>query len=451
MQVITVAVPSLGNRCHLVHDGRAALVVDPPRDLTAVERAASEARVEITAVADTHVHHDYVSGALLLSRRHGADYLLSDRERVGFERVGVRHGDHVAVGELDVEVIATPGHTRHHQSFLATRPGTGDPGALFTGGSLLDGTVGRTDLVDPQLTRQLARAQWSSVHTLATLDARTRLYPTHGFGSHCASGGATPSDGVATLADQLTENPALAGHLHDKERFVSDLIAGFGPVPTYFQHLASINRRGTGTPLPARRATAEDVSDAVLAGAWVIDLRDRAAYARGHLPGSLSLEYSDRFATYAGWLVPWGDDIVLLTDSAEVLEPALHDLARIGIDGVAAHILTPGEELTATYRRSDWDGFREALGVSRPVVIDVRQADERAEGHLPGALHLPVQDVERVAPTLPRGELWVHCTSGYRAGIAASLLHRQGHAVVHIDDSWERVRELALGTIRVAA
>jgi glyoxylase-like metal-dependent hydrolase (beta-lactamase superfamily II) len=451
MQVITIEVASLGNRCHLVHDGRVALVVDPPRDIALVEQAASDAEVEIAAVADTHLHNDYVSGALQLSRRHGADYLLSERERVGFERVGVRHGDHVPVGELDVEVVATPGHTRHHQSFLARRPGTGEPAALFSGGSLLHGTLGRTDLVDPELTRQLARAQWSSVRTLATLDSRTRVHPTHGFGSFCASGPATPTQGEVTIADQLIANPALSTDLRDKEKFVSELVSGFGPVPAYYQHMAPINRRGSGTPLPARRATADEVSDAVLAGAWVIDLRDRATYAAGHLPGSVGLEYSAQFATYAGWLVPWGDDIVLLTDSPELLEPALRDLARIGIDGVGAHVLTREDELTATYRRTDWDGFREALRVSHPLVVDVRQLDEWTSGHLPGALHLPVQDVERAAPTLPRGELWVHCKSGYRAGIAASLLHRLGHAVVHVDDSWDRVGELAIATTRAAA
>ena len=200
----------------------------------------------------------------------------------------------------------------------------------------------------------------------------------------------------------------------------------------------------------ARRATPEDVYDAVLAGAWVIDLRARAAYADGHVPGSVSLEYSDQFATYAGWLVPWGDDIVLLTDSAKVLQPALRDLARIGLDDVGARVLTSDDALTATYRRSDWDGFREAIRVSQPVVVDVRPVDEWDDGHLPGALHLPVQDVERLASRLPRGELWVHCRSGYRAGIAASLLHRMGHAVVHVDDSWDRVSELAITTSAAA-
>src|SRR6476619_6863442 len=120
MKVVTLEVPELGNRCHRVHDGTSALVVAPPRDLAAVERAAEAEGVEIVAVADTHVHNDYVSGALGLARRHGADYLLSADERVDFERVGVRDGDVVEVGDLRVRVLATPGHTRHHPSFLVS-------------------------------------------------------------------------------------------------------------------------------------------------------------------------------------------------------------------------------------------------------------------------------------------------------------------------------------------
>ena len=145
MPVVVVEVPSLGNRCHLVHDGSVVVVVDPPRDLAPVERAAQAAGVDLAGVADTHVHNDYVSGALGLARRHGIDYLLSADEPVRFERVGVRHGDVVGFGSLEVEVLATPGHTRHHQSFLVRVPG--EPAVLLSGGSLLHGTVGRTDLV----------------------------------------------------------------------------------------------------------------------------------------------------------------------------------------------------------------------------------------------------------------------------------------------------------------
>ena len=447
MQVITLEVPELGNRCHLVHDGTSALVVDPPRMPDAVEKAAERAGVEIAAVAETHVHNDYVSGALSLARRHGADPLLAAAERVAFERVGVRDGDVLPVGGLEVQVIDTPGHTRHHQSFLVSpAPGAAlhrRPGALFSGGSLLHGTVGRTDLVDPHLTHDLARSQWASARRLGDLDPATELHPTHGFGSFCASTSTGATCGLQTIGDQRSVNPALT---QEREEFVGRLVAGFGPVPAYYAHMAPLNRAGAGRaqPRPARPVTAQEVTDAVLRGSWVVDLRRRDAFADGHLAGTVSVEYGTQFATYVGWLVPWQDDIVLLTDSPTLLEPALRDLARIGIDGVGTHVLDATAALPATYRRSSWAEF-EATPAPR-VVVDVRQRDEYDAGHLPGALHLPVQDVETRGATLPTGELWVHCRSGYRAGIAASLLHRMGRSVVHVDDSWERVAKLAIPT-----
>ena len=445
MRVVTIDIPELGNRCHLVHDGASALVVDPPRDLTAVEQAAEAREVEIVAVADTHVHNDYVSGGLALARRHGADYLLSADEPVSFDRVGVRDGDVVPVGRFEVEVVGTPGHTLHHQAFLARH---GRRQALFSGGSLLNGTVGRTDLVDARLTHDLARAQWTSARVLARLDPNTRLHPTHGFGSFCASSPATAGHALVTLAQQRATNPVL---LTERDVFVSDLVAGFGPVPAHYAHMAPLNRVGAGAvpPRPAWRATSEQVQDAVLRGSWVIDLRDRTAYAEGHVPGTVSVQYSPQFATYVGWLVPWEDDIVLLTDTPGVLESAVRDLAAIGIEGVATHVLD-GRPLTATYRVSDWEGFRAAAERHR-VVVDVRQLDEFESGHLPGALHVPVQDVDVAGRQLPPGEVWVHCRSGYRAGIAASILQRMGRSVVHVDDDWDRVGELEIPTTDLAA
>lgn len=447
MHVVTIDLPALGNRTHVVHDGTHALVVDPPRDLTLVEEQTERLEVAVVAVADTHVHNDYVSGALGLARRHGADYLLSADEPVSFSRVGVRDGDVVPVGSLEVEVLATPGHTPHHQSFLV-RAATGARQALFSGGSLLDGTVGRTDLVDPRLAGDLAGAQWSSARRLGRLDPRTALQPTHGFGSFCASSSAGSGGSPTTLGEQQDLNPAL---LTDRDPFVNDLLAGFGPVPAYYPHMAPLNREGLGArpPRAARPATAEEVSDAILRGAWVVDLRDRAAFAEGHLPGSVSVEWSPQFATYVGWLVPWGDDIVVLSTTPEVLEPALRDLAALGIEDVATHVLDQRDALTATYRVSDWADF--ARSPEPRVVVDVRQRDEWEDGHLPGALHVPVQDIDVVGHDLPRGELWVHCRSGYRAGIAASVLHRMGRSVVHVDDAWERLDELSIPTTALAA
>ncbi|CAB4722851.1 unannotated protein [freshwater metagenome] len=363
----------------------------------------------------------------------------------------MRGGDVVPVGQLEVEVLATPGHTRHHQAFLVRpREATG-AGALLSGGSLLHGTVGRTDLVDDRLTHDLARAQWDSARSLGRLDPSTRLLPTHGFGSFCASTSTCTSVGDVTLADQLSTNPVL---ITPRESFVSDLVAGFGPIPRYYQHMAPLNRAGAGRARPRtpHQATAEEVADAVLRGAWVVDLRARTTFADGHLPGSVSVEYGTQFATYVGWLVPWEDDIVVLADSPELLEPALRDLADLGIEGVSTRVLRPDEPLEATYRRTDWAGYREpALATARRIVVDVRQRDEWDDGHLLGAFHLPVQDVELRGADLPDGELWVHCRSGYRAGIAASLLHRMGRSVVHLDDAWERVEELSIPTTRELA
>ena len=393
------------------------------------------------------MHNDYVSGALGLARRHGADYLLSADEPVDFERVGVRDGDVVGVGGLDIRVIATPGHTRHHQSFLALPRDSGDghPGALFSGGSLLQGTVGRTDLLGDLLTRDLARAQWTSARTLGALDPETRLHPTHGFGSFCASGPVEPGDDAddATIGQQRAVNPAL---LADQEPFVEELVAGFGPIPPYYEHMGPLNRAGAGRrlPLPAQPLTADEVQTAMADGAWVVDLRGRGGFAEAHLAGTVSIEYSPQFATYVGWLAPWYGQLVVLTDRLADLAPALRDLAGIGIDGIGTHVLDPARPLPATYRRTDWTGFH--AGDPGRVVVDVRERDEFAAGHLPGAVHLPVHEVERRLDTLPPGELWVHCRSGYRAGIAASLLHRAGRAVVHVDDDWARLDELAIPT-----
>ena len=441
MPVVTVVVPSLGNRAHLVHDGHVAVVVDPPRDLDLVERAADEAGVDVVAVADTHVHNDYVSGGLALARRHGADYLLSADERVCFERVGVRGGDTVTYGGVALEVLATPGHTRHHQSFLARV--AGEPDALLSGGSLLLGTVGRTDLVDPRLALHLAGEQWESARTQLALASSTRLLPTHGFGSFCAAT-SVRSDGDATVGGQQ-DHPALRS---GRTEFAARLVAGFGPVPAHYAHMDPVNRAGAGMPRPARAVTSSDVAAAIADGRWVVDVRDRAAHAAGHLAGTVGVEYGDQFATYVGWLVPWGEELLLLADDPAHLDGAVRDLAGIGIEGVGVHVLDRLDEPAASFRRADWSAY--AADSSPKVVVDVRQRDEYAEGHLPGALHVPVQEVERSVASLPPGELWVHCRSGYRAGIAASLLHRHDRQVVHLDDQWVRVAELGLQTTRAA-
>ena len=321
--------------------------------------------------------------------------------------------------------------------------------ALFTGGSLLNGTVGRTDLVDPRLARRLAEAQWTSARLQAELDPPRLCTPPTASAASALRARASSDAATPSIGELLATHPALTT---ERETFVTDLVAGFGPVPAHYAHMAPLNRRGAGSTRsrPARPVTADQVADAVLAGAWVVDLRDRSAL-RGAAParhGERGVRQPVRDVRRLAGAV--GRRHRPAHRRAHVLEPALRDLADIGIDGrrgPRAHRGRPQRRRATAAPTGPTTSRRRAIRSSSTYATGTSGSG----GHLPGALHLPVQDVEVAGATLPSGELWVHCQSGYRAGIAASLLQRMGRDVVHIDDSWDRVRELAIQTTPVAA
>lgn len=447
--VVTVPVPQLGNRSYLVHDGRHGVVIDPPRDIGPVLQAAEEAGVEIGGVAETHVHNDFVSGARQVAEHLTVPHLVAASAPLEFRRTPVFDGNKVAVGGLQVEVVGTPGHTAEHLAFLVSTD-AGDAPALFSGGSLLFGTVGRTDLLGSELAEPLARAQYRSVRRLAdTLPGSTRLLPTHGFGSFCASTAAAV-DGEATLAEEAARNPALAAA--DEDEFVRDLLAGFGPYPRYYAHMADLNRRQPAAPADSEPLDEEAVRAAVSTGARVVDLRARDAFASGHREGAWAVEHADQSATYVGWLAPWRQRLVLVGPDPEVVDRARTDLHRIGFDDVAVAAVdpAPGAGPCPGYRRLRWEDLAAARRARTDlVVLDVRNRDEHASGHLDGAVNIPLHeiplhDLDALDSPLPDGEVWVHCRSGYRAAIAASLLHAQGRTVVHLDDDLDRAPEAGL-------
>lgn len=445
MHVIAVEIPELGNRAYLVHDDAVALVIDAPRDCRPLELAARSAGVQIVAVADTHVHHDYVSGALPLAARHGAEHWLAAEERVQFDRVSIRGGDIFDIGRLHVQVLATPGHTLHHQSFLVSDPRTGAR-AVFSGGSLLHGTVGRTDLVDPLLSRMMGRAQWESARQLGALDADVTLHPTHGFG------GLSPATTVTaaaqgTIGDERSHNPVFSTQ---RDRFVDELVGGLGPVPSYYRQLGRLNRAGAGAaaPFPPVEITENAVHDAIRRGSWVIDLRPRGTFARAHLTGSINIEAGPLFAQYAAWLAPWGGGVVLLSDSADDLASGTHDLAQLGVQVRATHVLGPASTWfdSHDYRVADWATYSRSVRGS--VTLDVRLVADYREAHLPESFHIPLHELEGAASRLPAGHVWVHCRSGFRAAIAASLLARAGRDVVLVTDDWEKAEDIGLPVLR---
>jgi len=445
LTVTILDTPDLGDRSYVVDDGTCALVIDPQRDLDRVESVLAVRDLTLVAVAETHLHNDYVSGGLELARRHDVDYLVPCEAEVAYERTLVCGQDVRRVASMTVRTLATPGHTPHHVAFAV---GVGEqPLLVFTGGSLLFGAVGRTDLVSPDLTEQLTRAQWASVRRLADeLPADAAVLPTHGFGSFCS---ATPTSGSAsTMEQQRRDNPAFA---QDEETFVRELLAGFDAYPAYYAHMGPINAAGPA-PLdlsPTREADPAELRRRLDAGQWVVDLRSRTAFARGHLPGTFNVEGSGNLPTYLGWIFPWGTPLTLLGDSPEQVADAQRKLARIGIDRPAAQATgTPerwtGGEPLACYDLVTFADLAAARDRGPVHVLDVRRQSEWDGGHIDGAQHLPLRELADRLTEVPDTPIFVHCGSGYRASIAGSLLDRAGKTVTVVDGNFTEAEPAGL-------
>jgi hydroxyacylglutathione hydrolase len=440
LRVETIETTSLGDRSYLLHDGQTAVVVDPQRDIDRITALLDEQNLRLSHVVETHVHNDYVSGGLELARSSGATYVLAGGDELSFPYQPVADGDVLETGRMRLRVLHTPGHTHHHVSYVL-HDAAGHVQGVFTGGSMLYGATGRTDLVRPEDTRQLTHAQYHSVRRLAAeLPADSPVYPTHGFGSFCS---ATPTTGDAsTVGAQAETNPALTLSEQD---YVETLIAGLGAFPAYYAHMGPLNREG---PDPVDLSLPELVDPDELrrridAGEWVVDLRERTAFAAGHLAGSLGFELSTNFLTYLGWLHPWGAPLTVIGESVDQVAHARRELVRIGIDRLdgAAYgeldRLAEGRPLRS-YPVSDFAGLAAALA-ARPgafTVLDARRDDERSSGGVGGSIHIPIHELAERVGEVPDGQVWVYCGSGYRAAIAASILDRPGRHVVLVDDDY---------------
>ena len=435
-EVIPVDTPTLGDRSYLVHDGRTGFVVDPQRDIDRFTSLADRLGIVIGHVFETHIHNDYVTGGRALATVTGAAYHVGAADPVGFDRSPIDDGTLIDVSpELSVRALATPGHTFTHLSYLLIAGG--GPVAVFTGGSLLYGSSGRTDLLGPEHADALAHAQYASARRIGGLPDDVQVYPTHGFGSFCA---VTPSTGTAsTIGQEKRANPALT---RDEQAYVAELLAGLDAYPAYYAHMGPANLVPPDAApdlTPPAPADPDGLRRRIEAGEWVVDLRHRTAFTAGHLAGSINLGLDGSFATYLGWLIPWGTPLTLLGQTPEQVATAQRELVRIGIERPAAAATgTPqqwsGGAPLATLRRADLTELAAALEAPGTVVLDVRRNAEWQAGHLDGAVHIPLHDLLRRKGGIPAGQVWVHCQSGYRAALAASLLAGAGRNVVHVDD-----------------
>ncbi len=446
MNIITIETESLGNRGYLVHDGASGVVIDVQRDYQRWADAADRAGVSITHVFETHMHNDYVTGGYQLAKKSGAVYVIPKDSGTSFNAHEVADNKSINSGSLSITGLHTPGHTEHHMSYLIT---DGNLSAVFTGGGILYGTVGRTDLVSKEKTDELTHAQYDSAQRLSTkLADETAVFPTHGFGSFCSS--AEGSGAVkSTMASEKKLNIAFTS---EREDFVRQIIAGLGPYPRYYAHMGEANQAGPAEvrQLHVHSYSSEDIGVHLhQQNSWVIDTRARKLFAAHHPEGAIGIELGNSFATYAGWIIPWSDRLLLVGDTEKVLLDAYKELSRIGMDSFVdgatddmQNYFNAGDK--ASFKVANFDDLKVKLQ-DKPYVLDVRQKAERNDGHIPGSHHIPLQDVlDRIHETPDDKEIWVHCASGYRASIAASLLNNMGRTPVLISDDFSRAVEVGI-------
>ncbi|HEX4215547.1 MAG TPA: MBL fold metallo-hydrolase [Candidatus Dormibacteraeota bacterium] len=446
VEILTIETPGLGDRSYLATDGRVALAIDPQRDIDRVIGLLASRSLRLTHVFETHIHNDYLTGGLALARATGAAYHVNESDSVSFARVPLAGGDVVQVGaSMTVRAIATPGHTHSHLAYALTSPA--GPPALFTGGSLLFGSVGRPDLLGPAHAMELAHAQYASAHLLAgQVPDDARLYPTHGFGSLCSAGPAGAAG--STLGAERLHNPVFA---EDEEEYVESLLAGLDAYPAYYAHMAPGNLEGPGVPdlTPPSPADAGELRRRLAADEWVVDLRARRAFARGHVAGTLNIGIDGSLATYLGWLIPWGTPLSLLGDTRDQVAEGQRELSRIGLERIASSaagspLSWAGGAPLASYPVADLADLAAVIRHRRVIVLDVRQRGEWSRNHVEGSFHIPIQELPDRVEEVPAGEVWVHCGAGYRAAIAASILETGRRQVVLIDDGFDRAAEVGV-------
>ncbi|MEV6062303.1 MBL fold metallo-hydrolase [Nocardia asteroides] len=444
--LIPVVDEGLGNSTYLLDlgDGR-ALVLDPERDVRQVRAEARRRGLRIAYAVETHLHADFISGVRELAETDGATVIAPEVGPRGFAVTALGDGDMVPVGEFVLEALATPGHSPEHLSYLL-REGEQLKG-VFTGGSLMVGTAGRTDLVSPDQTVPLARAQYHSLRRLMELPDDTPVWPTHGAGSFCSA--ATGTERVTTIGKERATNPLL--QVDGEDAFVAALLASLGSFPDYFLRLGVVNHHGPavlGSTPALTPLTGDQVADLRAEGAQVVDVRPAADFAAGHIPGSLSITLRPVFATWLGWLADPARPVIIVRGDEQDRDDIVWEAAKVGFDSLTGEL---DGGLSGWRGPVEKDAVNlvgaEELSVHEPVtVLDIRQSGEYAAGHVPGARSVELGALAQRLTEIPGGRVAVMCGHGERAMTAASILEAGGRADIDVLEGCPADYAAALGT-----
>ena len=424
---IAVVDEGLGNSTYLLDlGGGRALVLDPERDLRAVRAEAAARGLQIAYAVETHLHADFVSGVAELAAVEGARVVSPAVGGRAFDYLGLADGQDLDLGGLTLRALHTPGHSPEHLSYLLYEDGS--LAGIFTGGSLMVGTAGRTDLVSAEQTVPLARAQYRSLQKLMELPDETPVWPTHGAGSFCSAGGG--AERTTTIGRERGTNPLL--QLEGEDAFVAALMAQMGTFPEYFRRLPEVNRRGPAvlaTPAALAPLAPARVRELLAAGAQIVDARPTRDFAAGHIPGAISIPFRTVFAVWLGWLADPQAPLVIVRAQEQDPDDIAAEAVKVGFASPAGELAGGMDAWAADGGPLARTGLTDAAGLARmpdTTVIDVRQAAEYAAGHVPGALNLELGALLDGAAPVPEGPAVVMCGHGERAAGGASLLERAG-------------------------
>ncbi|MBV8600510.1 MAG: MBL fold metallo-hydrolase [Candidatus Eremiobacteraeota bacterium] len=409
-----------------------AAVVDPQRDVELYLKEARDGGFEIKYVIETHLHADFVSGHHELAERTGAEIYLGARAGARFPHVGVRDGDEIRFGTCRLRFLETPGHTLESISVVVfdDAVSTEIPRAVLTGDTLFIGDVGRPDLGGEP--RELAGMLYDSLHVkLLTLPDDVQVFPAHGAGSLC--GRAMSEDRSSTIGRERATNYALKAP--DKPTFVELLTSELPERPGYFARDVEINRSGAAllSELEERPLSPAEVAVAQAGGAIVLDTRDEDTFGEAHVPGAVNIGLGGQFASWAGTIVGLQVDIVIVADDEEHVRETRTRLARVGIDRAAAYLKggmrawTDAGMPLASIPQLDPDAFARGIEERGVQLVDVRRPAEWSAGHMPSAVHIPLNRLLSSLETLDKDRpVAAYCKGGYRSAIATSLLRRAG-------------------------
>lgn len=431
--------PKIAHSSYILAGSQTCAVIDPRRDVQIYIDAARSLGMKITHVLETHLHADFVSGHLDLVEATGATIYAPKSARCSFQHVAVSEGDEIALEDIVLQVVETPGHTPEHVSYVTIDTSRGaEPVGVFCGDTLFVGDVGRPDLF-PGKSEELAKALFSSLHNkLMRLPDFCEVLPAHGAGSLC--GRAMGAKWRSSIGYERLYNSAL--QIRERDEFIKSLTTAMPPAPDHFSRCSKINGKGpalvSSLPAPKEMNPVEFAKEAAREDTVVLDIRPYAAFGGQHIAGAYHIDFGGNFPTFAGWIIPPDKDILLVVPEAIQMQEVLDWLRRVGLDraiGVLAGSLyswaAAGLPTDHLHQLSSAETYEMLSGGGDTTLVDVRAPGEYDMQHVSKAINIPVAELRtRYTELDPAGPVILMCSTGHRSSMGASLLARKGFSNV---------------------